>query len=116
MRPLKPLRRYIDEQIKQNPAFAEELKEADAEVRLALELARVREKRGLTQRQLAARAGMKQPQVARLEQGGTLPNMSTLLRVLEVLGARLEIGPDRSCRVLMVKEFPYTKRKILSHV
>ena len=112
---MKPLRRYVDEQIKKNPDFAKDLEEADADVRLAIELARVREQRGLTQRQLAARAGMKQPQVARLEQGGALPNMSTLLRVLQVLGARLEIGPDRSCRVRVLKEFSLSKRKILSH-
>jgi transcriptional regulator with XRE-family HTH domain len=112
---MKPLRRYVDEQIKKNPDFAKELEEAEADVRLAIELARVREQRGLTQRQLAARAGMKQPQVARLEQGGALPNMSTLLRVLKVLGARLEIDPDGSCRVRMLKEFSLSKRKILSH-
>lgn len=112
---MKALRRYVDEQIKKSPNFANELEEADAEVRLAIELARVREQRGLTQRQLAVRAGMKQPQVARLEQGGVLPNMSTLLRVLQVLGARLEIGPDRFCRVRKVKECSLSKRKLLSH-
>ena len=113
---MKPLRRYVAEQIKKNPEFAKELEEAEAEARLAIELARVREQRGLTQRQLAARAGMKQPQIARLEQGGQLPNMSTLFRVLEVLGARLEMGPDRTCRVHMVKASPSARRKILSHV
>lgn len=112
---MKPLRRYVDEQIKKNPEFAQELEKADADVRLAIELARVREQRGLTQRQLAARAGMKQPQIARLEQGGCLPNMNTLLRLLEVLGARLEIGPDRSCRVRVLKERSPQRRKILSH-
>ncbi len=112
---MKPLRRYVDEQIKKNPEFAKELEEADAEVRLAIELARVREQRGLTQRQLAARAGMKQPQIARLEQGGYLPNLSTLLRLLQVLGARLEVGPDGSCHVRALKELSSPRRKILSH-
>jgi len=112
---MKPLRRYVNEQIKKNPEFAKELEEADAEVRLAIELARVRERRGLTQRQLAALVGMKQPQIARLEQGGQLPNMSTLLRLLTVLGARMEIGPDRFCRVRVLKDLPTPRRKILSH-
>lgn len=112
---MKPLRRYVDEQIKKNPEFAKELEEADAEVRLAIELARVREQRGLTQRQLAARAGMKQPQIARLEQGGYLPNMSTLLRLLQVLGARLEIGPAGSCRVRVLRASSSPRRKLLSH-
>jgi transcriptional regulator with XRE-family HTH domain len=112
---MKSLRRYVAEQIKKNPDFTKELDAADAEVRLAIELARVREQRGLTQRQLAARAGMKQPQIARLEQGGYLPNMSTLLRLLQVLGARLELGPDRMCRVRALKEFSSPRRKILSH-
>ena len=112
---MKPLRRYVAEQIKKNPEFAKELDTAEADVRLAVELARVRQQRGLTQRQLAARAGMKQPQIARLEQGGSLPNMSTLLRLLQVLGASVELGPDRSCRVRALKAPSSSRRKILSH-
>lgn len=112
---MKPLRRYINEQVKKSSTFAKELDAAEADVCLAIELARGREQRGLTQRQLAARAGMKQPQIARLEQGGSLPNVSTLLCLLEILGVRLEIGPDRSCRIRLIKAPSTPRRKILSH-
>jgi ribosome-binding protein aMBF1 (putative translation factor) len=48
-----------------------------------------REELGLTQTELAARAGLKQPAVARLEAGGTMPTIPMLERVAEALDVRL---------------------------
>ncbi|MBW3582938.1 MAG: CBS domain-containing protein [Euryarchaeota archaeon] len=48
----------------------------------------IREKRlelGLTQKEVARRAAISQPLVARIEKGGVDPRMSTLTRVVEVL-------------------------------
>lgn len=45
---------------------------------------------GLTQAQLAARAGMPQSSVARLEMPGSNPTVQTLERVLAAADARLE--------------------------
>lgn len=51
---------------------------------------------GLTQAQLAARAGMAQPTIARLERPGSNPTVETLDRVLRATGHRLELGaPER---------------------
>lgn len=47
---------------------------------------------GLTQAQLAARAGMAQPTIARLERPGSNPTVETLDRVLRATGHRLELG------------------------
>ncbi|ASU83106.1 XRE family transcriptional regulator [Nocardiopsis gilva YIM 90087] len=47
---------------------------------------------GLSQRELADRAGMTQPQVSRLEGGGTTPSIALLERLAEALNADLSIG------------------------
>ena len=60
-----------------------------------------RRRAGLTQRQLAARAGIPQETIARIEKGRTDPRVSTLDRLLEAAGfglehlPRLGIGIDR---------------------
>jgi transcriptional regulator with XRE-family HTH domain len=50
-----------------------------------------RKRAGLTQAQLATRAGVTQPVIARLERGGGNPTFETLERVLHAAGHRLEL-------------------------
>jgi transcriptional regulator with XRE-family HTH domain len=52
----------------------------------------VRRRRGLTQAQLAARAGTSQPVVSAYERGHRDPTVSTLRRLVEASGERLELG------------------------
>ena len=76
--------------------------EAYDAARLAFDLGRqVRELRirqGLSQTELARRAGMTQPAVARFEAGGTVPTLPLLERVARALGAELtvQLGPSSS--------------------
>ena len=46
---MKTHRQYINEQIRKEPKFAEALAKAEHEVGIAMELARLRERRGLSQ-------------------------------------------------------------------
>ncbi|MFI6485547.1 helix-turn-helix domain-containing protein [Nonomuraea sp. NPDC050663] len=50
-----------------------------------------REELGLTQAELAERAGLKQPAVARFEAGGTMPTIPMLERLAEALEMRLNV-------------------------
>lgn len=50
-----------------------------------------REELGLTQAELAERAGLKQPAVARFEAGGTMPTIPMLERLAEALEVRLDV-------------------------
>ncbi len=59
-------------------------------VKLALRWARKRA--GLTQAELARRAGLSQPAVARLEDPDHNPTLDLLERVAKALGTRLEVG------------------------
>jgi len=53
---------------------------------------------GLTQAELAERAGMTQPQLSRLESGGATPTVPLLARIAAALNADLDITfrPHRS--------------------
>ena len=52
-----------------------------------------RRRAGLTQRQLAERAGTSQAAVARYERGRTVPDVATLSRLLEACGYGLRAAP-----------------------
>jgi DNA-binding XRE family transcriptional regulator len=97
---VKAHRQYIDEQIKRDPRFAKDLEEAKIQVRIAVMIARLREERGLSQRDLAKIVGIKQPQIARLEKGDHLPTLETLLRLADALSARVIIGPKQHLEIL----------------
>jgi predicted transcriptional regulator len=51
---------------------------------------------GLTQAELAKRARMKQPEIARLESNGANPRLSTLKRVVAATGHSLQLDLDES--------------------
>jgi DNA-binding XRE family transcriptional regulator len=57
----------------------------------AYQIARLRIEAGLTQAQLAALVGTKQPSIARLERGQTQPSVEFLSRLAAALGMRLEM-------------------------
>jgi transcriptional regulator with XRE-family HTH domain len=68
-----------------------EFRAAAEELDPSYQLARLRIMRGLTQEQLAEIVGTSQPSIARLESGRVESRLSFLRRVVEALGARLEI-------------------------
>lgn len=88
--PGRPWREYLDEQMK-DPEFRAEYEALDAEYALIRQLIDLRIRRGLSQRQLAERAGMKQPSIARLESGRTA-NLQTLRRIADALDADVRIS------------------------
>ena len=70
----------------------------DPEVRAAYEalepayqVACLRIERGLTQEELAHKARMRQPNIARLESGRITPSLDTLRRIAEALDAELVV-------------------------
>ena len=70
----------------------EEIAESDLRVALIGELIKARKERGLSQRELEALSGVKQPVIAKMENGSTVPNLNTILKVLAPLGKTLYIG------------------------
>lgn len=87
--PGKPWREYRDRQMS-DPALQAEYQALEAEFILIRQLIDLRISRGLSQRQLAERAGMKQPSIARLESGHSA-NLRTLQRVANALEADVQV-------------------------
>ena len=80
---------------------SEERAQTDVKVALLNEIINARKANGLTQKELEAASGVKQPVIARLERGSTDPQLSTLIRVLAPLGKTIAIVPiDKNTPVL----------------
>jgi len=80
------------EDVKKEYFTPEEIAESDLRVALITELINARKEKGFTQRDLEELSGVKQPVIARMENGGSTPNLSTVLKVLAPLGKTLYIG------------------------
>ena len=64
---------------------------ATNELEPGYQIARLRIQRGLTQAQLAEMVGTRQPSIARLENGSSVPSLSFLDRIAKALDARVEL-------------------------
>lgn len=91
-----PFRDFLEEQLK-DPEFRAEYDALEDEFALIRQLIDLRIKRGLSQRELAERAGMQQPTIARLE-GGQTASLRTLHRVADALDVdvRITLVPRRA--------------------
>jgi ribosome-binding protein aMBF1 (putative translation factor) len=58
-------------------------------IRIAFEIRALRERKGLSQRELAERIGTTQSAIARLEAGNISPSLPTLDRIAAALGAEV---------------------------
>jgi len=95
--------RYLDQHL-QDPSFARRFKTAGEAWDVALQITRLREKAGLSQKDLAVRLETSQQQISRLEspayEGHSL---STLRRVAAALNARVRViiepEPAKTARV-----------------
>ncbi|GAB1540624.1 hypothetical protein NUACC21_32930 [Scytonema sp. NUACC21] len=74
-----------------DPAFKAEYDALEAEFDIASRLIALRSETGLTQRQFAARVGMKQSQLARIESGKQIPKLETLAKIAAAAGYTIEV-------------------------
>jgi transcriptional regulator with XRE-family HTH domain len=79
-------------QLMKNPEFVKEYNALETEYKLAANMIRLRLAKGLTQEDLAKMLNTKQESIARLENGGSLPSLSTMKKLAEALDADLEIN------------------------
>jgi transcriptional regulator with XRE-family HTH domain len=86
---------YLEEQLK-DKGFAKRFRKAGEAWDVAIQLAQLRRRTGLSQKELAKRVGTSQQQISRLEspsyEGHTL---SMLRRVAEALGAKVRVEIQR---------------------
>ncbi len=69
----------------------EEIAESRARVEIISAIIDARQEKGLSQKKLAELAGVKQPAIARLENGHISPSVDTINKLLAPLGKRLAV-------------------------
>lgn len=98
-----PHEQLLAEQLNDDPAFRAEWERTALARAVAVTVVRHRADHGLSQRDLAKRLDMSQPQVARLERGDVNPSIDTLMRLAAGLGIEfvIDVRPaDRSARLV----------------
>ncbi len=87
----------FDEMFKDNKIVSpEDREQINFQVSLIGKMIEAREKKGLSQRDLAELSGVKQPAIARLESMKSTPQIDTLLKILAPLGYTLSITPIKN--------------------
>jgi predicted transcriptional regulator len=74
-----------------SPARRRGYEKAGRAIRIAFELRALREKKGVSQRELAERVGTTQSAIARLEAGSVSPSLPTLDKIAHALGAEVSL-------------------------
>jgi transcriptional regulator with XRE-family HTH domain len=86
-----------EKRVLQSPGADKRVREIEDELRLAAGLTALREKAGLSQRELAERIGISQPRVAAIERSRNV-TIDVLEQYVEALGAHLEVSVVRGKR------------------
>ena len=87
----KTFRNVLDRELRADPEFRKEWERTRIAREIALQVVSYRANHKLTQEELAAKLGMKQPAVARLEAGEHAPSVVVLRRLAEKLGMEFHI-------------------------
>lgn len=82
---------YLRDRQLRDPELAALVHEEYDKLQLARQIRQLRESRGLSQAQLAEMLGTKQPSIARIESGKTLPRIDMLFRLSTALGLGLKV-------------------------
>ncbi len=86
-RPWKELK----QELLRDAEFRKTYEELEPEFQTARALIALRAAKGLTQGQIAAKAGIKRPMLSRLEGAKDVPTLPTLARLAAAIGAKVEI-------------------------
>lgn len=88
---MSDVERYISARKKADPEFAAGFETGYRDFEIGILLKQAREAAGLTQEQLADRIGTKKTAISRLENHAEDIKLSTLRKVMDALGRRLEL-------------------------
>lgn len=80
-----------EKELLQKPGFKEVAKETELEYQVAYALIKARIEKGLTQAEVAKRMKTKQSVISRVENARTVPSLSFLKRLAQVLNASLQV-------------------------
>ena len=81
----------VESKIAESPEFAKAYREERERNKIAVELMLLRESEGLSQRQLAKKAGKPQSTIARIERGNVNVSLGVLREIAHSVGKTVEI-------------------------
>lgn len=81
----------FEKELLAKPGFKEALKETELEYQIARAIVEARIKKGITQEDLAKAMKTKQSVISRVENARTIPSLSFLKRLAQVLNASLQV-------------------------
>ena len=79
--------------VRQELFTQDEIRDSDLRVAIIGEIIKARREQGITQRQLEALSGVRQPVLARIEKGYATPRLDTVSKILSALGKKLAVVP-----------------------
>ncbi len=96
---MSEFQRYLDEQLEnihvmKEDMFAEPEPEYDVYAEIRQAISDLRQEQHMTQKELAAKAGLTQANISNLEKGTTRPTIETLKKIAKATGTRLHIEFD----------------------
>jgi len=89
---------------REGPAAVAELAAFDGAYRLAADVLVLRKARGPTRRQVAARSGVRQAEIGRIEGGRANPSLTTIATLARALGAERVLRSSESRRTKRVRQ------------
>lgn len=95
----KTVQEWLDTERSRDAEFRRQVEETLNQMRIEQDLAKLRERRNVSQRQLAKILGVSQPAIAKIE-SGTVKNLEikTLVRYAMALGGRVRIAIEEDAR------------------
>lgn len=93
---------WLEEEMR-DPEFHEIWERTSPQVNFGLALAYMRERRGMTQQELADASGIGRSVIARLESGDHAPTLVTQAKLARALNARLEVPPNGQVRFVPLR-------------
>lgn len=95
----KTVHEWLDTELSRDAEFRRQVEETLNQMRIEQDLAKLRERRNVSQRQLAEILGVSQPAIAKIE-SGTVKNLEikTLVRYAMALGGRVRIAIEEDAR------------------
>jgi ribosome-binding protein aMBF1 (putative translation factor) len=82
---------YFRRREAENPEYASLVQDERDKLALAHRIRELREAKGLSQAEVAEQIGTKQPSIARIEHGESLPKIEMLQKLARVFGMRVQI-------------------------
>lgn len=79
----------VEESLQKNPAYIQAMQETALEYDLARTIIKARLRKNMTQKDVAIAMDTKQSVISRVENARTVPSLSFLKRLADVLGAKL---------------------------